>query len=175
MNMNKPPDETLKQGRNRSWLLVKFACFICTDFPKNRLFWLEHGYFFVAFQISSTTRGEGGWMSLHSHPHTFTRILLMSRLLPITANIWTLKDWNTSTSKWYVYLSGKHTLFDWSRWHWYQNKNESLSSLFQRLRLIKGECHLFQLPRTIYFNNCTSFGLYSAIWRSIYNKGRYKF
>jgi hypothetical protein len=23
MNMNKPPDETLKQGRNRSWLLVK--------------------------------------------------------------------------------------------------------------------------------------------------------
>ena len=22
--MNKPPDETLKQGRNRSWLLVKF-------------------------------------------------------------------------------------------------------------------------------------------------------
>ena len=27
MNMNKPPDETLKQGRNRSWLLVKFAPF----------------------------------------------------------------------------------------------------------------------------------------------------
>jgi len=25
MNMNKPPDETLKQGRNRSWLLVKYA------------------------------------------------------------------------------------------------------------------------------------------------------
>ena len=25
--MNKPPDETLKQGRNRSWLLVKFALF----------------------------------------------------------------------------------------------------------------------------------------------------
>jgi len=25
MNMNKPSDETLKQGRNRSWLLVKFA------------------------------------------------------------------------------------------------------------------------------------------------------
>jgi len=25
MNMNKPPNETLKQGRNRSWLLVKFA------------------------------------------------------------------------------------------------------------------------------------------------------
>ncbi len=25
MNMNKPPDETLKQGRNRSWLLVKFT------------------------------------------------------------------------------------------------------------------------------------------------------
>jgi len=25
MNMNKPPDETLKQGRNRSWLLVKFS------------------------------------------------------------------------------------------------------------------------------------------------------
>jgi hypothetical protein len=25
MNMNKPPDETLKQGRNRSWLLVQFA------------------------------------------------------------------------------------------------------------------------------------------------------
>jgi hypothetical protein len=24
MNMDKPPDETLKQGRNRSWLLVKF-------------------------------------------------------------------------------------------------------------------------------------------------------
>jgi len=24
MNMNKQPDETLKQGRNRSWLLVKF-------------------------------------------------------------------------------------------------------------------------------------------------------
>ena len=23
MNMNKPPDETLKQGRNRSWLLVR--------------------------------------------------------------------------------------------------------------------------------------------------------
>ena len=23
MNMNKPPDETLKQGRNRSWVLVK--------------------------------------------------------------------------------------------------------------------------------------------------------
>ena len=23
--MNKPPDETLKQGRNRSWLLVKVA------------------------------------------------------------------------------------------------------------------------------------------------------
>jgi len=23
MNMNKPPDETRKQGRNRSWLLVK--------------------------------------------------------------------------------------------------------------------------------------------------------
>jgi hypothetical protein len=22
--MNKPPDESLKQGRNRSWLLVKF-------------------------------------------------------------------------------------------------------------------------------------------------------
>ena len=22
--MNKPPDETLKQGRNRSWLLVKY-------------------------------------------------------------------------------------------------------------------------------------------------------
>ena len=30
--MNKPPDETLKQGRNRSWLLVKKA-FVrsCTD------------------------------------------------------------------------------------------------------------------------------------------------
>ncbi len=26
MNISKPPDETLKQGRNRSWLLVKFAC-----------------------------------------------------------------------------------------------------------------------------------------------------
>jgi len=25
MNMNKSPDESLKQGRNRSWLLVKFA------------------------------------------------------------------------------------------------------------------------------------------------------
>ena len=25
MNMNKPPDETLKQGRNRSWLLVKYV------------------------------------------------------------------------------------------------------------------------------------------------------
>jgi len=25
MSMNKPPDETLKQGRNRSWLLVKFS------------------------------------------------------------------------------------------------------------------------------------------------------
>ncbi len=25
--MNKPPDETLKQGRNRSWLLVKFVKF----------------------------------------------------------------------------------------------------------------------------------------------------
>jgi hypothetical protein len=25
MDMNKPPDETLKQGRNRSWLLAKFA------------------------------------------------------------------------------------------------------------------------------------------------------
>ncbi len=25
MNMNKPPDETLKQGRNRSWLLAKFT------------------------------------------------------------------------------------------------------------------------------------------------------
>ena len=24
--MNKPPDETLKQGRNRSWLLVKKDC-----------------------------------------------------------------------------------------------------------------------------------------------------
>jgi len=23
MNMNKPPDETLKQGRSRSWLLLK--------------------------------------------------------------------------------------------------------------------------------------------------------
>ena len=23
MNMNKPPDETLKQGQNRSWLLIK--------------------------------------------------------------------------------------------------------------------------------------------------------
>ncbi len=23
--MNKPPDETLKQGRNRSWLLIKYA------------------------------------------------------------------------------------------------------------------------------------------------------
>jgi len=25
MNMHKPPDETLKQGRNRSWLLVNFS------------------------------------------------------------------------------------------------------------------------------------------------------
>ena len=30
--MNKPPDETLKQGRNRSWLLVKF---VKTDKVKN--------------------------------------------------------------------------------------------------------------------------------------------
>jgi hypothetical protein len=26
--MNKPPDETLKQGRNRSWLLVKLVKFV---------------------------------------------------------------------------------------------------------------------------------------------------
>ena len=28
MNMNKSPDETLKQGRNRSWLLVKFSLLV---------------------------------------------------------------------------------------------------------------------------------------------------
>ncbi len=27
--MSKPPDESLTQGRNRSWLLVKFACKVC--------------------------------------------------------------------------------------------------------------------------------------------------
>jgi len=27
--MNKPPDETLKQGRNRSWLLIKLVYELC--------------------------------------------------------------------------------------------------------------------------------------------------
>ena len=31
MNMNKPPDETLKQGWNRSWLLVNFHLSTTTD------------------------------------------------------------------------------------------------------------------------------------------------
>ncbi len=31
--MNKPPDETLKQGRNQSWLLVK--CNECFSFIQN--------------------------------------------------------------------------------------------------------------------------------------------
>ena len=44
MNMNKPPDETIKQGRNRSWLLVKFVekrgvvfrDWVWTDFGKRK-------------------------------------------------------------------------------------------------------------------------------------------
>ena len=57
MNMNKPPDETLKQGRNRSWLLIKLTVkvLLCNDENivrdeyKNSIIFLSFVYFCSLF------------------------------------------------------------------------------------------------------------------------------
>ena len=49
--MNKPPDETLKQGRNRSWLLVKFAVMhLNTDSLLSNIR-VEYSVFVIAFGL----------------------------------------------------------------------------------------------------------------------------
>ena len=131
MNMNKPPDETLKQGRNRLWLLVKKRSWLLDKsvLPSSSSYsflWLFRILVicylrWITSRINSSIcflmvltslimfyifcAAASNRLSKYSNKDLMVRWLDERRVLVIGEYIDGREDWSIRTSRWHLYRS----------------------------------------------------------------------